>query len=136
VGFLTIAIDLRLHGLNKVPTAVVLAADAGIFLGYCLILWVFKENSYASRTIEVVEGQKVVTTGPYSIIRHPMYLGSLLMYLLTPIALGSWWATPIFFFYIPVMVLWIFNEEKVLLRDLPAYYEYCQERHDRLLPRI
>jgi len=136
VGFLTIAIDLKLHGLNQVPTAIVLMADAGIFLGYCLILWVFKENSYASRTIEVVEGQKVVTTGPYSIIRHPMYLGTLVMYLLTPIALGSWWAAPIFFLYIPIIVWRIFNEEKVLLRDLPGYREYCQERNYRLLPLI
>ena len=86
-GFLAIAIDLRLHGLNQISTSIVLAANAGVFLGYCLILWVFKENSYASRTIEVVKGQKVITTGPYSIIRHPMYLGSLIMYLLTPIAL-------------------------------------------------
>jgi protein-S-isoprenylcysteine O-methyltransferase Ste14 len=135
-GFLTIAIDLRLHGLNQVSTAVVLVADAGVFLGYCLILWVFKENSYASRTIVVVEGQRVVTTGPYSIIRHPMYLGGLVMYLLTPIALGSWWAFPIFFLFIPIIVWRILNEEKVLLRDLPGYHEYCQERHYRLLPLI
>jgi protein-S-isoprenylcysteine O-methyltransferase Ste14 len=135
-GFLAIALDLRLHGLNQISTAIVLVADVGIFLGYCLILWVFKENSYASRTIEVVEGQNVVTTGPYSIIRHPMYVGSLVMYLLTPIALGSWWAEPIFLLYIPIMVWRILSEEKVLLRDLPGYYEYCQERHYRLLPLI
>jgi protein-S-isoprenylcysteine O-methyltransferase Ste14 len=135
-GFLSIAIDLRLHGLNQVPIAIVLAADAGVFLGYCLILWVFKENSYASRTIEVVQGQKVITTGPYSIIRHPMYLGFLFMYLLTPIALGSWWAVPVFLLYVPILMWRIFNEEKVLLRDLPGYYEYCQERHYRLLPLI
>ena len=135
-GFLAVAIDLRLHGLNQVPTAIVLMADAGIFLGYCLILWVFKENSYASRTIEVAESQKVVTTGPYSIIRHPMYLGTLVMYLLTPIALGSWWAAPIFFLYIPIIVLRIFNEEKVLRRDLPGYRKYCQERNYLLLPPI
>ncbi|MGD0955095.1 MAG: isoprenylcysteine carboxylmethyltransferase family protein [Methanotrichaceae archaeon] len=135
-GFLAIAIDLRLHGLNQVPTKMVLVADAGVFLGYCLILWVFKENSYASRTIEVVESQKVVATGPYSIIRHPMYLGFLIMLLLTPIALGSWWALPFFLLYIPILMWRIFNEEKVLLRDLPGYYEYCQERHYRLLPLI
>ena len=71
-GFLAISLDLRLHGLNQVPPSIVLAADAGVLLGYFFILWVFKVNSYASRTIEVVEGQKVITTGPYSIIRHPM----------------------------------------------------------------
>jgi len=135
-GFLAIAVDLRLHGLNQVPSAMVLAADAGVFLGYFLIFWVFKLNSHSSRTIEVVEGQKVITTGPYAIIRHPMYLGFMVMYLLTPIALGSWWALPIFLLYVPVLIWRIFNEEKVLLRDLPDYYEYCQERHYRLLPLI
>ena len=135
-GFLAIAIDLRLHGLNQVPTILVLSADAGVFFGYCLILWVFKENSYASRTIEVMEGQKVITTGPYAIIRHPMYLGFLVMYLLTPLALGSWWAVPIFSLYIPILVWRIFNEEMVLQRDLPGYFEYCQERRYRLLPFI
>ena len=66
-GFLAITIDLRLHGLNQVPPSLVLAADAGVLVGYFFILWVFKVNSYASRTIEVVEGQKVITTGPYSL---------------------------------------------------------------------
>ncbi len=135
-GFLAIAVDLRLHGLSQVPSPVVLAADAGVFLGYCLILWIFKENSYASRTIEVVEGQKVVTTGPYSIIRHPMYLGFLVMMLLTPIALGSWWAVPVFSLYIPLFVWRLLNEEKVLLRDLPGYHEYQMKKPYRLLPHI
>jgi len=135
-GFLGIAIDLRQHGLNQVPPSLVLAADAGVLLGYFFILWVFKENSYASRTIEVVEGQKVITTGPYSIIRHPMYLGSLVMYLLTPIALGSWSAVLVFSLYIPLLIWRILNEEKVLLRDLPGYYDYCQKMHYRLVPLI
>ena len=134
--FLAIAIDLRMHGLNQVPPSLVLAADAAVFLGYGLIFWVFKENSYASRTIEVVKGQKVITSGPYSIIRHPMYLGFLVMYLLTPIALGSWWAVPVFALYIPILVWRIYSEEKVLLRDLPGYNEYCQKRRYRLLPLI
>jgi protein-S-isoprenylcysteine O-methyltransferase Ste14 len=103
-GFIAIATDLRLHGLDTVPTVWILVADAGIFLGYLLVLWLFKENSYASRTIEVVEGQKVITTGPYAIVRHPMYLGVLVIYLMTPIALGSWLAVPIFALLIPIIV--------------------------------
>src|SRR5512136_2461731 len=102
-GFIAIAIDLRLHGLDTIPTGWILIADLGIFLGYLLILWVFKENRYASRTIEVVEGQEVITTGPYAIIRHPMYLGVLIIYLMTPIALGSWLAVPIFALLIPII---------------------------------
>jgi len=135
-GFLAIGYDLRQHGLNQVPSSIVIAADAGVFLGYWLILWVFKVNSYAARTIEVEANQKVVTTGPYSIVRHPMYLGSLVMYLLTPIALGSWWAVPFFILYIPIMLWRIINEEKVLLRDLPGYREYSKERRYRLLPHV
>jgi protein-S-isoprenylcysteine O-methyltransferase Ste14 len=65
-----------------------------------------------------------------------MYLGVLVIYLLTPIALGSWWAVPIFSLYIPLLVWRIFNEEKVLLRDLPGYNEYCQKKRYRLVPRI
>jgi|GEM_PF-5427949 protein-S-isoprenylcysteine O-methyltransferase Ste14 len=77
VGFLAIGYDIRQHGLNQVPSSIILIADAGVFLGYCFILWIFKGNSYASRTIEVEETQKVITTDPYSIIRHPIYLGLL-----------------------------------------------------------
>jgi protein-S-isoprenylcysteine O-methyltransferase Ste14 len=135
-GFIAIAIDLRLHGLDIVPTGWILIADLGIFLGYLLILWVFKENSYASRTIEVAEGQGVIATGPYAIIRHPMYLGVLVIYLMTPIALGSWLAVPIFALLIPIIVWRIIAEEKMLLRDLPGYSKYCQERRYRLLPHI
>jgi protein-S-isoprenylcysteine O-methyltransferase Ste14 len=135
-GFLAIGYDLHQHGLNQVPSLVVLAANVGVFLGYSLVFWVLKENSYASRTIEVESGQKVVTTGPYSIIRHPMYLGTIVMYLLTPIALGSWWAVPVFLLFIPLFIWRITGEEKVLLKDLPGYREYCQKRRYRLLPHV
>jgi protein-S-isoprenylcysteine O-methyltransferase Ste14 len=135
-GFLVVGYDLRRHGLDQLSPVVILAADAGIFLGYCLIIWVMKVNSYAARTIEVEVDQLVITTGPYSIVRHPMYLGSLAMILLTPIALGSWRAAPVFMLYIPLIVWRIVNEEKVLLRDLPGYREYCRKRRYRLLPFV
>ena len=135
-GFVAIAIDLRFNGLDAVPIPWVLIADAVVLLGYLLVLWVFKENSYASRTIQVAEEQKVISTGPYSIVRHPMYLGVLVMYLATPIALGSWWAAPIFALNIPVIVWRIRAEERRLSQDLPGYREYCQKRPYRLLPHI
>ncbi len=135
-GFLAISYDLRQHGLNQLSPLVVLAADAGVFLGYCLFVWVLKENSYASRTIVVEVGQKVIDTGPYSIIRHPMYLGVIIMILFTPIALGSWRSLPVFLLYIPLIAWRIVNEEKILLRDLPGYREYCQRRRYRLLPLV
>jgi protein-S-isoprenylcysteine O-methyltransferase Ste14 len=135
-GFLAIAIDLRLHGLDQVPTSAILAADAGVFLGYCLVLWVFKVNSYASRTIKVMEGQQVITTGPYAFVRHPMYLGVLVMYMLTPIALGSWWAVLIFSLNIPIFIWRILNEEKTLSKDLHGYKDFCLKRRYRLLPFI
>ncbi len=135
-GFLAIAADLRLHGSDQVPIFAILLADAGVFLGYCFIFSVFKENSYASRTIEVVKGQKVISTGPYSVIRHPMYLGFLIIIVLTPIALGSWWATPVFLLYIPILAWRLLNEEKVLLKDLPGYRKYYQKTRYRLLPFV
>ena len=120
----------------KIIRLLISLRDASALLSKLGKLWVFKENSYASRTIEIAKDQKVVTTGPYSIIRHPMYLGSLIMCLLTPVALGSWRAVPIFSLNILIFIWRIQNEEKVLLGDLPRYYEYCQERHYRLLPLI
>jgi len=135
-GFAAVGFDLRLQGLNQMPTWMVISADAGVFLGYVLIFWVLKVNSYAARTIEVEKGQKVISTGPYAVIRHPMYLGFLVMWLLSPVALGSWKAIPVFLLYIPVLVWRIQNEETVLLRDLPGYREYCKKTPYRLLPHL
>ncbi len=135
IGFLIPGFDYR-YDWSNVPVALVIASDIFVFLGYLLFLFVLKENSYASRTIEVEQGQKVIMTGPYKIIRHPMYLGVILMFLLTPLALGSSWALIAFLPLIPLIVLRILNEEKVLVNELSGYKEYCQKTRYRLLPFI
>ncbi len=91
---------------------------------------------YAARTVQVDEGQYIIKTGPYAVVRHPMYVGTLLMYLVTPLALGSYWALIPAAFIIPMLVVRIKNEELVLERDLAGYREYKLEMKYRLVPRI
>jgi protein-S-isoprenylcysteine O-methyltransferase Ste14 len=134
-GFLLPGFDFR-YQWSHIPIYLVLTADAVVFLGYVLCFFVMRENSYLSRTVEVEEGQKVISTGPYSLVRHPMYIGVLLMFLFTPIALGSWWAL-IPFISLPVfLVLRILNEEKVLTKNLSGYEEYRKTVPFRLIPYI
>jgi len=107
-----------------------------VITGYILIFFVFRENSFAFRVMEVFPGQRVVSTGPYAVVRHPMYLGTSIMWLATPVALGSSRALP-FFFFIPVVLVYrIRNEEEVLLRELPGYRQYMQKVRYRLIPGI
>ena len=123
-------------GWSDVPIVVVLAADLLVLIGYAVILRVFQENRYASRVVEVADGQPVIQSGPYAIIRHPMYFGTVLMYLATPVALGSWWALLPALLIVPILVLRILNEEKVLAEQLPGYREYMQKTRYRLIPGV
>ena len=134
-GFIIPGLDHR-FAWSDVPTYIVITADIMVLLGYLIILFVFKQNSYASLIIEVNENQKVISTGLYGVVRHPMYLGVLIMFLPTPIALGSYWAL-IPFAVLPVLlILRILNEEKVLSNNLQGYKEYCQKTRFRLIPYI
>lgn len=127
----------RRFGWSSVPTSLVVLADAMVVAGYALVVWVFKENPYASRVIEVEKGQTVVTTGPYRIVRHPMYLGAMLMYAFTPLALGSYWAIiPAVVLTVPLFVARILNEEEVLVRELEGYKAYTACTRYRLIPGI
>ncbi len=107
-----------------------------VLAGYLIVIMVFRENSYASRVVEINSGQKVISTGPYAIVRHPMYSGNLLMYGFTPISLGSWWAL-IGSVLITVLILFrILSEEKFLSENLDGYKEYLQKTRYRLIPGI
>ena len=135
LAFLLPGFDHR-FGWSDIPVPVVLLADLIVVAGYWLVLRVFLENHYASRVVEVEAGQQVISTGPYAVVRHPMYVGTLAMYLLSPIALGSWWAALCALPLIWVIVARIRNEEEVLVRDLPGYTEYRQSVRYRLIPGL
>lgn len=135
IGFLIPGLDHR-YGWSEIPAGAVLGADVLVILGYVLVFLVFKENPFASRVVEVEPDQKVISTGPYALVRHPMYLGTSIMWLATPVALGSYWALPVFLILPIVLVYRIRNEEEVLLRELPGYREYTQNVRYRLIPGI
>jgi protein-S-isoprenylcysteine O-methyltransferase Ste14 len=135
LAFLLPGLDHR-FGWSDVPVGVVLLAAGLVLLGYGLVFWVFRANSYASRVIEVAQGQQVIDSGPYAIIRHPMYIGSIVLYVFSPLTLGSWWAMIPALPIIPILVLRILNEEKLLVKDLPGYEAYRQKVKYRLLPGI
>ncbi len=119
-AFIIPGLDKR-FGWSEIPAEIIITTDAVILAGYIIIFLVFRENSYASRIVEIDTGQKVISTGPYSIVRHPMYIGVLIMYLPTPVALGSYWGL-IPMALLPVaMLLRILNEEKVLRENLVGY---------------
>jgi len=135
LAFVLPGLDQR-WGWSQVPTWLVIVADVLVFAGYCIFVWVLRENSYASRTVQVEQGQKVVSSGPYALVRHPMYTGSVLMYMASPLALGSYWAILPTLLIVPILVARIINEEKVLLRDLPGYADYQRKTPYRLAPGI
>jgi protein-S-isoprenylcysteine O-methyltransferase Ste14 len=135
LAFILPGLDRR-WGWSKVPIFVVIIADLIVVLSYYWIVRVFKENIYASRVIEVTREQKVISSGPYAAIRHPMYTGVAIMYSVSPIALGSWWALIPGLMIIPVLVVRLLNEEEVLSRELPGYDQYKRKVKYRLLPGI
>lgn len=135
LGFILPGIDFRFNWSNE-PLWVVILSNILVFGAYIFIFFVFKENAYASTVIQVENEQHVITTGPYSIVRHPMYLGMVVMSLFMPLALGSYFALIPMLFIIPITLIRIKNEEEILLRDLKGYKDYCLKIPYRLIPLI
>lgn len=134
-GFVASGLDFRL-GWSKMPIWCVIVATVVLLVSYALYAEVMRENAYLSRTVEVQGNQKVVDTGLYGIVRHPMYAVTLWLFLSIPVVLGSWWSLFCFAPYIVVIVVRIRNEEKVLEAGLDGYREYKKRVKYRLLPLI
>ena len=135
LAFILPGIDKRL-GWSNVPITIIVVAEILVFIGYILFFLVLKENQFASRVIEVEKGQKVIQSGPYRLVRHPMYMGAILMYVASPLALGSYWAIIPAIFIIPIFIARILNEESVLTKELEGYSEYKLKTRYRLIPGI
>ena len=134
-GFLVAGLDFR-FGWSQMPTWVTIAATALFLLSYLLYAQVMRQNAYLSRTIRVEEGQTVVDTGLYGIVRHPMYTATLLMFLSIPVMLGSWWALIVFAVYPGVIIMRLLNEEKLLAAELTGYADYMNRVKYRLIPSV
>ena len=126
----------RHFGWSSMPPWVAIAGDIVMTLGWLAIYFVFRENSYSSATIEMAADQKVISTGPYARVRHPMYAGALPMLLGIPVALGSWWGVVPFFVVLPALIWRIFDEENFLARNLVGYASYKQKVRHRLIPHF
>ena len=139
LGFIALlvvpALDYRL-AWSKVPPSGVLVGDALVAVGFYFIFLVYKENTFTSATIEVVPDQKVISTGPYAIVRHPMYASALLYLVGTPFALGSYWGLAPLVGMLPFLIWRLFDEERFLALNLPGYTEYQEKVRHRLVPRI
>jgi len=133
--FIVPGFDHRLHW-STAPTPLVLLADVSVVLGFLIVFFVFRENSYTAGTVKVEANQHVISTGPYRFVRHPMYVGATLMFLATPFALGSLWALLVAVPLCGVIVARLLNEEQYLSAHLPGYIAYCQKVRYRLLPMV
>lgn len=129
------ALDRR-FGWSAMPSPVVFVGDAVVLLGLLIIFFVFKENTFTAQTVEVEAGQKVISTGPYAIVRHPMYVGGLVFMLGIPFALASWRGLLAIVLFAPALAWRILDEEKLLSKDLPGYAEYRRKVKYRLVPFV
>ena len=135
VGFVVAGLDFR-FGWSNMPAWVVITASALFLVAYALYAEVMRENAYLSRTIKVEQGQTVVDTGLYGIVRHPMYAVTILLFLMIPLVMGSWYALIAFAFYPAVIIIRLTDEEDLLTKELSGYTEYKQKVKYRIIPFI
>jgi len=139
IGFIALlvvpALDHRC-GWSAVPLGAVVAGDMLVAIGYYLISLVYRENTFTSATIEVAADQKVISTGPYAIVRHPMYASGFLYLLGMPLALGSYWGLVPIAAMMPFLIWRLFDEERLLASKLPGYTEYQKQVRHRLVPFV
>lgn len=137
IEFIIAGLDFRFKwSYSYVPLWVVIIASIVFLITYALYVEVMRENVYLSRKVEVQENQKVIDTGLYGIVRHPMYAVTLWMFFMTPMILGSWWALVSFSPYIVLLIIRIINEEKILEKDLDGYVEYKKRVKYIIIPFI
>lgn len=134
-GFVLSGLDYR-FGWSRMPMWVTIAATALFLLSYLLYAEVLRQNAYLSRTIRVEEGQHVVDTGLYAIVRHPMYMATIFLFLSIPLVLGSWYALLVFAAYPAIIIVRLKDEEDLLTRELPGYAEYKKKVPFRIIPFI
>lgn len=126
----------RRFGWSHAPLAVSLAGDGLVAVGFLIVFLTFRENSFTAGTIEIAEGQRVIDSGPYAIVRHPMYAGALIMIAAIPLALGSWWGLIPSALLVPVIVWRLIREEAFLAASLAGYGDYLGRVHYRLAPMV
>lgn len=129
------ALDHRMHW-SSVPLHAMIVGDALILAGFVGVLFVFRENPFSSAVIESPAGQRVISTGPYALVRHPMYTGALIYLLGTPLALDSWWGLCAVVLLVPALIWRLLDEERFLAKSLSGYTEYRNKVKYRLLPLI
>lgn len=133
--FIVPGLDYR-FGWSNIPPVLSLIADGFVALGFYVVFLTFRENTYTRGTVEVSTEQHVVTSGPYAVVRHPMYTGASLLLIFTPIALGSWIALPLAVLLVLVVVARLLDEEQFLRANLSGYPEYCQQVQHHLIPFV
>jgi protein-S-isoprenylcysteine O-methyltransferase Ste14 len=136
VGLIVVPALDRRFAWSHVPPLIAVAGDIMVGLGFLAIARVFKENTFSAATIKLAPDQQVISTGPYAVVRHPMYAGGLVMLLGIPLALGSWWGLLILVAMLPALIWRLIDEEKFLARGLPGYSEYQNKVRYRLLPLV